>query len=135
LLLRAAILIEKATKVLEELGRYYIPRTTRDAVAAEAQNLRRRAKKVDVPRSGGPRDPDHLVKVFAAEYAFDLLNYYQRSPTGTTEGVCFTLASILFEAATRRRGVSIVGQCRQCLREVRSSLKPPKSEENEQARN
>ena len=101
--LRAATLLTAATKVLDKLGRYYIPRPTRDAVAAEAQKLRRRAKRV---KSGGSPDPDHLVKVFAAEYAFDLLNDYQRRATQTTEGRYFTLASILFEAATGRVGVS-----------------------------
>ena len=119
LLLRAATLLTAATKVLDKLGRYYIPRPTRDAVAAEAQKLRRRAKRVYVLKSGGSPDPDHLVKVFAAEYAFDLLNDYQRRATQTTEGRYFTLASILFEAATGRVGVSIDRQCREYIAELR----------------
>jgi hypothetical protein len=88
-------------------------------VAVVAQNLRRRAKSVYVPDSGGPKVPDHNVKVSAAEHAFALLNGYQRPATLTTNGAYFTLASILFEAATGRAFVSIARPCRQYLAEMR----------------
>jgi hypothetical protein len=108
----------------ESLLRAFLPsyRELHDAVNGASETAKRYASRVNVRRSGNPRDPDHHIKTFAAQIAFDLLNDYGCVPTQTTNGDYFTLASLLFEAVTRRDNVSIAHHCRQHITRMRAEI-------------
>jgi hypothetical protein len=111
----------------ESLLRAFLPsyRDLREAVNRARETAKGYASRVKVPRSGGPRDRYTHIKEYVANYAFDLLNDYGRTAPLTTGGAYFELASIMFEAVTRREGASIVTQCRAQVARMRKELGDP----------
>jgi hypothetical protein len=125
LLKRAAIALKQATQALDKLPPGYVRASTRAVVASAAKKARNLEDDIRVLRKGGPQDPDLHLKLPAAEYAFDLLNDYMRTPTQSAKGSYFMLASILFEAATGRENISVARQCREHIQMMREELDDP----------
>ena len=105
-----------------------LPAHYADDLIYGAQSLRdraaRRAESFRVQRSGGQdaRDPDRHLKSLVAEFTSDLMMISDRniSQTHTVDGGhYYSAASLLFEAATGRRGVSVENACSRYLRKIK----------------
>jgi hypothetical protein len=109
---RVSAALVAATRAVKDLP----PGYWRPPLLAELEIATRHAKWVlgnlHVSLSGGRHDPDLHIKKLAAEYVFELLTKHGRTPTQSNDGSYYSVASLLFEAATGRRHVSIAHQCR-----------------------